>query len=92
MKVKRLRVFQSVKVGKAEKTFLTEDEFDIELKDTLMFITSKSDKSQVITPLTNVPWFVPMSDSPRKTKGKPSGSKESKKNPSRNRPKTTPEA
>lgn len=87
MKVSRLRVFQSVKIGKAEKTFLTEDEFDIELKDTLMFITSKSDKSQVITPLTNVPWFVP-----RKTKGKSSGSKESKKNISRNSPKTTPEA
>ena len=87
MKIDRLRVFQSVKVGSKEKTFLTADEFDMELKDTLIFITSKKDDSQVVTPLTNVPWFVPVI--PRKVN---SGQNKSKANTSRDRKKAATKA
>ena len=59
MKLSKLKVFQSVKVGSKEHTFLTDADFDMELKDTLVFITRKSDGSKVVTPLTNTPWFVP---------------------------------
>tara|TARA_R110002126_G_scaffold172712_8_gene321526 strand:- start:5463 stop:5759 length:297 start_codon:yes stop_codon:yes gene_type:complete len=58
MKLSKLKVFQSVKVGAKEHTFLVEADFDMELKDNLVFITRKSDGSNVITPLTNTPWFV----------------------------------
>lgn len=58
MQISRLKVFQSVKIGNVEKTFLTDAEFSMELKDNLVFITRLSDGSKVITPLTNTPWFI----------------------------------
>lgn len=91
MKIERLRVFQSVKIGNKEKTFLVASEFEMELRDTLVFIKSKVDNSQVVTPLTNVPWFVPMAET-SPTKKATRGQNKSKTNTGRDSKKATTKA
>ena len=58
IKIKTLKVFQSVKVGKKECTFFHEKDYDMQLDGMFIIITDGHDLSEVYTPLTNVPWFV----------------------------------
>jgi hypothetical protein len=57
MKLKTLRVFNSVKCGVGEFTFFTSKEFDMDLVDNLIYIKRIQCGSEVITPLTNTPYF-----------------------------------
>ena len=59
MKIKALKVFQSVKVGGSESTFMTSGDFDMELKGDLVYIKHRTTGDLVITPITNTPWFKP---------------------------------
>ena len=58
MKLKSLKVFNSVKVGKDEHIFLTNKDFELILKDHYVYIRNLKDGSTCVTPVTNTPWFV----------------------------------
>jgi len=59
MKIKSLRVFNSVKCGKGEYTFLTDDIFDLTLDGFFINVKHKVELAVVIVPITNTPWMAP---------------------------------
>ena len=59
MQLKSLRTLNSVKCGKEERTFLTDDKFDLRIEDNLVHIKQLATDAIVITPMSNVGWFVP---------------------------------
>jgi len=56
-KISALKVFQSVKCGSKELVFIKEEGYDMVLEGWYVTITCKRTKAQVITPITNTPWF-----------------------------------
>ena len=70
MKLKSLKVFQSIKVGAEEVLFLKGEDYDMELKDQLVRIVSKKSKAVTYTPITNIPWFT-IDETPVVAKKKP---------------------
>ncbi len=57
MKLKRIKVFHSVKAGGHENVSLAHPEFELELIDQIVKATDKN-KKVVYIPLTNIPYFI----------------------------------
>lgn len=57
IRLKSVKVFNSVKCGSGEHQFLQDKDFELTLKGDLVYIRSRKDGSEVITPITNTPWF-----------------------------------
>ena len=59
MKIKALRVHQSIKVGTREHAFMKDTEFDMELSPAsgLVRVVEKRTGATTFTSLMNIPWF-----------------------------------
>ena len=64
MLINTLKTFNSVKIGATEKTYFAYPEFSMELVDQLLYIKDKCG-NEVITPITNTPWFTRLIESPK---------------------------
>jgi hypothetical protein len=57
MKLKAMKLYQTIKVNGREQTFFTSDKFSIELDKTTTIITVKSNEGDItITSLSNMVW------------------------------------
>jgi hypothetical protein len=62
MKIDKLKVFNSVKIGSKEETFLKSEDYDMFLEDQLIKIVSKKSGDTSYTSLANVPYFTKLKD------------------------------
>ena len=85
MKIKELKLFQSVKCGSKEVTFATHKDFliTLDINTTIITIESKIEKVKVYTSLYNAPWFTELTPVEKGS----SGQEESPKNTERTRQK-----
>lgn len=67
MKLQYLKVFNSVKCGAGEYMFLQYPDFDMELIESLVYIKHITTGAEVITPLTNTPWFTVLKQAEQET-------------------------
>ena len=72
MKLKTLRCYNSVKCGVGEFLFFTSKEFEMELVDSLVYIKRLECGSEVITPITNTPYFTLEGEKPANGQGQSS--------------------
>ena len=57
MKIISLKAFNSVKIGKTEKTYLTSEDFKMEFYNDMLVKVEDKHGSTVYIPLTNIPYL-----------------------------------
>lgn len=62
VRINRMKVFNSVKIGPKEETFLKAEDYDITLRGHIVTIISKITGDKVFTSLANIPYFTEMDD------------------------------
>jgi len=63
MKLKNLRLANSLRMGGTELQFFLEKDFDLELRNPIITIISKKDGEKTCTSLYNTKQFCPVEDS-----------------------------